>query len=122
MEEILAPVAPPNFSRIKRERKSTIYPQRRQLILSFIHEHIRVKKIPPTYADIAEGIGYSRSSAGMIHTLVEQLINEGWLMKVDSHSSRSLLPVYEADKVYCEITEPELKKIARRQHDLKILK
>lgn len=110
-----------SFQRVPRARKITIAPQRKQLILNFIHEYIRVKGMSPTYQKIGEGIGFHGKSGGKVHTLVQELIAEGWLIKVDPNSARALQPVYPADKVYCALIEPTFKKVARLQHDLKIL-
>lgn len=93
--------------------------QRKQLILSFIHEYRRVKGISPTYQDIATGIGYT--SEGTAYTLTEELVREGWLKRV-APGARTLVPVHDAATPYTTITDPGLKDIAKKQRNLRILR
>lgn len=102
-------------------REPVITPQRKQLILDFIHEYRRKRKISPTYLEIAKGIGYADNAEGTAHTLVEELISEGWLERVQA-GSRTILPVYDAEAVYSEVTDPALLQVQKRQRDLKILR
>ncbi len=96
--------------------------QRRELVWRFIWEFRRVKRISPTFVEIAKGIGYSENSEGTVHkTLVEPLIAEGWLEKVQP-GSRSILPLKKESDVYCVIKDPELKHIAKQQRNLRILR
>lgn len=102
-------------------RKPIVTPQRKQLILSFIHEYRRKNEKNPTYTEITKGVGYSNTAAGTVFTLVEALITEGWLRRAGT-GSRSVMPVYPADRIYSEITDPLLKDIQKRQRDLRILR
>jgi len=102
-------------------REPVITQQRKQLILDFIHEYRRVREVSPTYVEIAVGIGYATNAEGTAHTLVEFLIEEGWLRRVQA-GSRSILPVYPVDKVYSEITDSNLLTIKKRQRNLRILR
>lgn len=104
-----------------RGKPSVITPQRKQLILNFIHEYRRVRKISPTVKDIAQGIGYLRESAGTVHSLINELIEEGWLERVQP-GARTLFPTLPPDAEYAPITDPELKRIARQQRNLHILR
>jgi SOS-response transcriptional repressor LexA len=108
---------------VRKGRIAVIEPQRKQLILNFIHEYRRIHQISPSYTEIAVGIGYTASAGGSVHTLVEQLIAEGWLRRAHGNAARTILPTYaDPNREYCPITDPALKRIARRQHDLNILK
>lgn len=102
-------------------RKPIITPQRKQLILDFIHEFRRVKGVSPKIEEITLGMGYRRGSEGTAHTIINQLIEEGWLRKA-LPGARAILPVYPADKVYCPITEPDLLRIKKQQKNLVILR
>lgn len=102
-------------------KEATITPQRKQLILNFVHEYRRIREISPTYLEIAIGIGYATNAEGTAYTLAEQLINEGWLRRVQA-GSRSILPVRPQTDVYCEITDAELIAVAERQRNLRILR
>jgi SOS-response transcriptional repressor LexA len=106
----------------RRMRKSVITDQRKQLIVSFIHEYRRMREISPSIAEITKGIGYSEKSEGQVHTYVNQLIDEGWLRKAQGASSRSLIPIKPHDAVYAEITDEALKDIKQRQRSLRILR
>jgi SOS-response transcriptional repressor LexA len=97
--------------------------QRKQLILNFIHEYRRLNRISPNLNEIAKGIGYREDSQGTVHTLVEALVREGWLTRaVAGGRARTLIPVYDAQQVYAQITTPELKQIEKQQRGLKILR
>lgn len=102
-------------------REPVITQQRKQLILDFIHEYRRKREISPTYLEIAKGIGYADNAEGTAYTLVESLVQEGWLRRVQS-GSRSILPVYDASMIYAEVTDLNLKSIQKRQRDLRILR
>lgn len=102
-------------------RQPIITQQRKQLILSFIHEFRRKREISPTYVEIAKGIGYAGNAEGTAYTLVEQLVQEGWLRRVQA-GSRSLIPVFDVKTVYAEIVDPDLINIKKRQRDLRILR
>ncbi len=99
-----------------------LIPQRKQLILDFIHEFRRVKEISPRIKEITMGIGYSNASQGQVHTYINQLIDEGWLRRVDGASARALLPAKPATESYAKITDPDCIAIKKRQRNLKILR
>lgn len=111
---------PPTTQPAKRGRPPVLEPQRKQLILNFVHEYQALRHISPTYTEIAKGIGYSKTAGGSVFTLVEQLISEGWLRRVQP-GSRTLLPTMPYTDVYHEITDVDLLKVAKRQKGLKIL-
>lgn len=92
-------------------RKAVITPQRKQLILDFIHEFRRKKEISPTYEQIAVGIGYKGNSEGTIYTYINELIAEGWLKRVGG--VRSVVPTRKPEEQYANVKEPELKAIQR---------
>lgn len=92
-------------------RKAIITPQRKQLILDYIHEFRRKKEISPTYEQIAVGIGYKSGSEGTIYTYINELIAEGWLKRVGG--VRSVVPTRKPDEIYALVKEPELKVIQR---------
>lgn len=102
-------------------RKPVMTPQRKQLVLSFIHEFRRVKQVSPTHKETAIGIGYNANAAGTAFTLVEELVSEGWLRHA-VEGSRSIMPVYPPEKIYAEITDDECKLILKRQKNLRILR
>jgi len=102
-------------------REPVITQQRKQLILDFIHEYRRVREVSPTYVEIAVGIGYASNAEGTAYTLVEALIAEGWLRRVQA-GSRSILPVFDESASYAEIIDDNLKVIKWRQHNLRILR
>lgn len=102
-------------------RKSILTPQRKQLILNFIHEFRRLRRKSPTYAEIAKGIGFKQGTDGTVHTLVQALIAEGWLENSPSES-RSIFPLRPETDVYAEINDPDLKRVAKTQVGLKILR
>ncbi len=102
-------------------RKQIITPQRKQLILNFIHEFRRLRRKSPTYVEIAKGIDYADKTEGTVYTMVEGLIEEGWLEKVPP-GARSLFPTRPETDVYCEITDPELQRVAKLQKGLKIMR
>lgn len=112
---------PETITKKRPGRKPVITPQRKQLILNFIHEYRRKQEKNPTYTEITKGIGYSNTAEGTVFTLVEALIQEGWLRKV-GEGSRSVMPVFPPDKIYSKITDPLLKDIQKRQRDLRILR
>lgn len=122
MDETLAPIAPPNFSRAKRNRKSVAVPQHKQLILLAVHEFRRVRGYSPTYKELAVLIGYKKTSSGIVHSYCDQLIADGWLTTDPNLTSRNILPTHASEDVYCAITDPDLKKIARLQRNLKLLR
>jgi SOS-response transcriptional repressor LexA len=102
-------------------RKPILTPQQKQLVLNFIHEFRHLRRKSPTYNEIARGIGYSNSSDGTVHTLIKQLIAEGWLEN-SPRESRSIFPLRPETDTYAEITDLKLKKIAKQQKGLKILR
>lgn len=102
-------------------RKPVMTPQRKQLVLTFIHEFRRVKQASPTHKEIAAGIGYNPNAAGTAYTLTAELVSEGWLRHA-FEGSRSIMPVYPLESVYAEITDPELRLILKRQKNLRILR
>lgn len=102
-------------------RKPVMTPQRKQLVLSFIHEFRRVKQVSPTHKEIAIGIGYNANAAGTAYTLVDELVNEGWLRHA-VEGSRSIMPVYPLEETYAPITDDECKLILKRQKNLRILR
>lgn len=104
----------------KQTKPAPMSRQRKQLILNFIHEYRTIKSISPTYEEIAVGIGYSATAEGTAYTLVNELVNEGWLNRIGG--ARSLVPVYPVEEIYCEITDSNLKAVRKRQHKLKILR
>lgn len=111
----------PDETTKKKKIKNHPSDQRKQLVLNFIHEYRRVRRNQsPTYKEIAVGIGYAESAAGTVYTLVDELIDEGWVERIGG--SRGLIPLREPTDVYCEITRRDLKAIGKRQHNLKILK
>lgn len=96
--------------------------QRKQLILNFIHEFRRVKQgISPTFEQIAVGIGYGRNSEGTVFTHVQALIAEGWLEQVEP-GARGIVPTRPVSDEYAPIVDPDLKKIAKKQRNLTILR
>jgi len=108
----------------KRHGKSPVITrQRKQLVLNFIHEYRRVNQgVNPTFAEIAKGIGYTETSEGTVHhTLVEPLIEEGWLYRI-APGARMIAPSKLATETYCPITDPDLKAIAKKQRNLRILR
>jgi SOS-response transcriptional repressor LexA len=96
----------------RRGRKPVIEPQRKQLILNFIHEYRQIKSVSPNMQEIRRGVGYA--NAGTVHKLVWQLIEEGWLRCVEPRQERTLVPIHPPYTEYCEITDVELVKIAER--------
>lgn len=102
-------------------REPVITQQRKQLILNFIHEYRRKREVSPTYLEIAKGIGYADNAEGTAFTLVEQLVQEGWLRRVQV-GARSLIPVHDVSAVYAEVTDPVLISVQKRQRDLRILR
>lgn len=102
-------------------REPVITRQRKQLILNFVHEYRRKREISPTYLEIAKGIGYADNAEGTAYTLVEQLVQEGWLRRVQA-GSRSLIPVHDVKTIYAEITDPVLQDVQQRQRNLRILR
>lgn len=106
---------------ITRKRKpSPMTNQHKELTIRFIREFHRVKGLYPTMEEIAKGIGYL--SAGTVHkSFVEPLINEGWLKRIHS-GARAIAPNKPATDVYCEISDPELKRIAKQQKNLRIMR
>lgn len=94
--------------------------QRKQLVLSFIHEYRRLREISPTYQEIALGIGYAQNAEGTAHTLVEELIAEGWLKRMGG--ARSIVPARKPEDQYAIIKDDNLKLVERRQHNLRILR
>lgn len=110
-----------SFSRVKRERKSTIEPQRMELIIRFIHEFKRINGFSPIYEEIAEGIGYGKKSGGKVHTMIQKLIAEGWLTGKPK-TARTLQPIRPETEHYCTLAEPRFKQVAKLQAGLKILK
>ena len=105
----------------RRGREAAITPQRKQLILNFIHEYRRVKGYYPKFVEMAKGIGFSETSEGTVYTLAMQLVDEGWLTTVPG-VARTTMPVHPADTVYCEIVDPRLKAIGKQQKNLRILR
>lgn len=105
----------------RRGRVPVMTPQRKQLVWFFINEFRRVRGYSPTYEEIAKGIGYKHVSEGTAFTLVDSLVTEGWITNTKK-ISRSIMPVYPPEKVYAEITDPDLKKIAKKQKNLVILR
>lgn len=108
-------------SRRKPGPTSVIGPQRKQLILSFIHEYRRINQISPTYEQIARGIGYSAKAEGTVFTLVEELIAEGWLKRA-APGARAIVPVHPPATQYAIVKDENLKLIERQQHGLRILR
>lgn len=96
--------------------------QRRQLALDFIHEYRRIKKgVSPTYAQIAVGVGFVSASEGTAcHTLIDPLIEAGWLERMGG--ARSIVPTRPPTDEYYPVTDPELKAIRKRQRNLAILR
>lgn len=105
----------------KKPKELIMTRQRRQLALSFIWEYRRIHQVSPTYEEIALGVGYSITAAGTAFGLVEALIDEGWLRRV-APGARMILPAKDELDVYTEITDPELKRIAKQQRNLRILR
>ena len=95
--------------------------QRKQLLLNFIHEYYRVKGYYPKFVEMAKGIGFSETSEGTVYTLAMQLVDEGWLTSVPG-VARTTIPAYPASAVYCEITRADLKLVAKKQKNLRILR
>lgn len=102
-------------------REPVITQQRKQLILDFIHEYRRKREVSPTYLEIAKGIGYADNAEGTAYTLVESLVQEGWLRRVQA-GSRSILPVFDVTAIYAEVTDENLKFIQKKQRNLIILR
>jgi len=63
---------------------------KQKLVLDFINMYIKMKGFPPSYMNIAEGLGLKSKSN--IHRLVHELRSKG-LLKVKPHVVRSLEPV-----------------------------
>lgn len=106
----------------KRKKQPIVTRQRKQLVLDFIHEYRRIHEISPKFLDIAKGIGYAENAEGTAFTLVDELVQEGWLRRVAPGMSRAILPVYPVDQIYCEVTDPDLKAIQRRIRNLRTLR
>lgn len=106
---------------VRKTKEKIITRQRYQLILNFIHEYRRVKRISPKYEEIAVGIGYSESAAGTVYTHIQNLIAEGWLEQIQP-GARMIFPLKAESEVYAPITDPELKRIAKQQRNLRILR
>ena len=104
-----------------RTRETLMIPQRKQLILNFIHEYRRIHEISPKYLEIAKGIGLADNAEGTAHTYVQQLAKEGWL-RIIPGVARGILPVFPPDRIYRDITDEDLKVIAHRQKNLRILR
>lgn len=106
---------------IRKPKEKIMTPQRKQLILNLVHEYWRVHGYGPSYDDIAKGSGYAESAAGTAHTLAQELVTEGWLKNTPS-VARSTRAVHPPETVYCKITDPDLKRIAKQQRNLRILR
>lgn len=104
----------------KKSKASPMTDQHKQLLLNFMHEFYRVKGIYPTFEEMATGIGWL--SAGTVHkSLVEPLIAEGWLKRVHP-GARAIVPVRNETELYCMVVDPELKRVAKQQRNLRILR
>ena len=103
------------------KREAILTPQRKQLILNFIHEYRRMHEISPTFLEIAKGIGYTETMEGTAYTYVMELVRDGWLRRA-APGARAILPVYPPDKIYCAIVDEDLKIVAHRQKNLRILR
>lgn len=104
----------------KKSKASPMTDQHKQLLLNFMHEFYRVKGIYPTFEEMAMGIGWL--SAGTVHkSLVEPLIAEGWLKRVHP-GARAIVPTREVAELYCAVVHPELKRVAKQQRNLRILR
>ena len=105
----------------RRGHEAVKTPQRKQLILNFIWEYRRVKGYYPKFVEMAKGIGFSETSEGTVYTLAMQLVNEGWLTTVPG-VARTTMPVHPANAEYCKITDADLKAVAKKQKNLRILR
>ena len=70
---------------------------KQKLVLDFINTYIKIKGFPPSYQDVAKGLGLRSKSN--IHRIIHQLRSEGFI-KVKPHLVRSLELV---DKTYKEM-------------------
>lgn len=96
-------------------RLRDITPQRKQMILNFIHAYRAAHEgISPTDREISRGIGYGEKSYGTTNTMIQELIKEGWLHRAIA-GSRGLIPLQPSDKEYYPIKRPDLQRIARNQ-------
>lgn len=106
----------------RKRKQSAKVREHKQLIISFIHEFRRVKQgISPTFEQIRAGSGYGRNSGGTAFKRVQELIAEGWLEQVEP-GARGIVPTKDVNEVYAEIVDPELKRIAKKQRNLIILR
>lgn len=112
----------PETTKLRTPKQPIMTRQRKQLIISFIHEFRRVKQgISPTFEEIAVGIGYGRNSEGTVFTHVQALIAEGWLEQIVP-GARGVVPTKGVEEVYAELEDDELKRIAKKQKNLRILR
>lgn len=107
---------------VKKQKEKIMTPQRKQLILNLVDEYWRVHQYGPSFDDIAKGSGYAESAAGTAHTLVQELITEGWLIGTPKVARSIRLAPQPPAPVYCEISDPDLKRIAKQQRNLRILR
>lgn len=105
----------------KKPKEPIITRQRKQLILNFLFEYRRIHQVSPTYLEIAKGIGYADNAEGTAYTLCEALVQEGWLRRV-APGARMILPAKGEMELYAVIVDPELKRIAKQQRNLRILR
>lgn len=106
----------------RKPKNTPMTDQRYQLILNFIREYRRVKGFSPKYEEIAVGIGYAQSAAGTVFTHVQNLIAEGWLKQLQPGARMVVLTERAQGETYAEITDSDLKRIAKQQRNLRILR
>jgi len=70
---------------------------KQKLVLDFINTYVKIKGFPPSYQDVAKGLGLRSKSN--IHRIIHQLRREGFI-KVKPHMTRSLETI---DRTYKEM-------------------
>ena len=70
---------------------------KQKLVLDFINTYVKIKGFPPSYQDVAKGLGLRSKSN--IHRIIHQLCREGFI-KVKPHMTRSLETI---DRTYKEM-------------------
>lgn len=63
-------------------RRSKIGTQRRQAILDFVAAYRAENGFGPTDSEIAAAVYGDTMAKGNVHTMIDSLIAEGWLMRI----------------------------------------
>lgn len=61
-----------------------------QGIIEFVKQYHKDNRFAPTLKEIALGIGKKEQDFGNVHQLVQQLIDEGFLVNAGRHQGRSI--------------------------------